>query len=80
MVKKTHAKIGGINFVLQGVARSSREAFNKSFGSPNSYHKLKPTQLDRVWNSLQEVLIKEGYKETPKKEKAKTKKSKKKGN
>ncbi len=66
MAKKTE-KIGGINFVLQGVARSTRKAFDKSYSSPDSYHKLSPTQLDRVWDTLQEVLIKEGYKKKPKK-------------
>lgn len=76
-MKKTHELIGGINFVLAGAARSTREAFDISYG-PQSYHKLKPTQLNRVWESLQAVLIKEGYKEKPKKETKSKKTSKKK--
>lgn len=67
--RKTHAEIGGINFVLKGIAKSNREDFDMSYGSPTSYWKLKPTQLTRVWDSLQVVLIKEGYKSKPEKKK-----------
>ena len=65
-MSKTAEKIGGINFVLKAAAKLTRKAFDKSFGSPQSYHKLSSDSLDRVWNTLQEVLIKEGYKKKKK--------------
>jgi len=65
MAKKTE-KIGGINFILDG-APKTRKAFDKLYGGSDSFHKLNPTKLDKVWDTLQEVLIAEGYKKKPKK-------------
>jgi len=67
--KKTHEKIGNIRFVLAGCEKMTRANFDKLYGdekdskgNPKTYWQLKSAQRDRVWESLQKVLIDEGYK------------------
>lgn len=67
--KKTHEKIGGIKFILSGCAKMTRKNFDilygdekDSKGKAKTYWELKATARDRVWESLQKVLVDEGYK------------------